>query len=324
MFQHLFMDLLLHGEGGDGAGAAPGEAAPGAEASAETTPVAGENRRLTKAERRARAEQAIKAEQAQARPQPAKPAEQQTDTRIPYEEIKKMYPEIGKDIEAAVTGRVKNLHADVERRDKLLASMAKRTYGIEPGEDGKIDLDLIESQEHDQSFDERVQEFACENGVSDEFAAKAVKMEEDLAEKTRQLDEIRMEQKAREENDAMAALVQKHLREADEFRKIMPGFNLAAEVESNPLFKHLIVNCGVGVESAYYAAHHRELMAMGQQAAAIQAQRAAAASIQAGATMPSEGGLGRSPAADPGRAVDVSANWRELKRRHQRGEKVYL
>ena len=340
MLHELFKNLLLHGgEGGDGASAAPGgETAAGAEETGVTTPDAGERtKRPNKAERRARVEAQLKAEaqersQAVAQPQPEK---------RPFDEIEQLYhDEIGQKIQTAVTGRVKNLKdseaelnstkAELEKQSKLLAALAESRYGIKPGADGKIDIAAIEGK----LKDDRVKEYAYDNGVSEEFAKERLDMEDKLEERDRQIEEqdrqLREFQAAeaqRQKDEADHARFLQHQEQAQAFREKMPGFDLIKEMEASPVFTRLINN-GVGVESAYYAVHHKELMAVGQQAAAIQAQRALAASIQAGQSMPTEGGLGRSPAANPGSVVDphtfTKEYRKELRRRQARGEKTYF
>ncbi len=334
MFQHLFMNLMIHGEGGDGgAGAAPG-AAPGAEASAEQTPVAGENRRLTKEERRARFEAKLQAQQAQAQTQQPQPQQDQQTQKQPWEEIEKLYPEeIGAMKRKVVQDRFKNqadneealnaAKADLDKSNRLLAQLAESQYGIKPGADGKVDLAAIEQA----ASKSRVSDYAMENGVSEEFAAEKLEMEDRLAEQDRQLREYQEAEKRRQQDAAQFAQFQQHRQQAEAFRQKMPGFDLLKEMEANPTFTKLI-GFGVNVENAYYATHHEELMAVGQQAAAMQAQRALATSIQAGQSMPTEGGLGRSPAASTQRITDPK-KWTkqqraEIRRRVQRGEEIYL
>lgn len=332
MLHDFFIDLMLHGgEGGDGASAAPDGETAGAEETGVTAPDAGERtKRPNKAERRARMEAQLRAE-AQERAQTA--AQPQPEKR-PFDEIEQLYhDEIGQKIQTAIQGRFKNqtdnaeelnsTKAELEKQSKLLAALAESQYGIKPGADGKIDLAAIEGKVNQS----RAEEYALENGVSEEFASERLEMEAKLEEQDRQLREFQAAEEQRKQDEALYEQFQQHREQAEAFREKMPGFDLVKEMESSPVFTRLISN-GVGVESAYYAVHHKELMAVGQQAAAIQAQRALAASIQAGQSMPSEGGLGRSPAANPGSVVDPHAftkeNRRELRRRVARGEKVYL
>lgn len=332
MLHDLFIDLMLHGgEGGDGASAVPGGETAVAEDAGVTAPDAGERtKRPNKAERRARMEAQLKAEaqersQAVAQPQPEK---------RPFDEIEQLYhDEIGQKIQTAIQGRFKNqtdnaeelnsTKAELEKQSKLLAALAESQYGIKPGADGKIDIAAIEGKVNQS----RAEEYALENGVSEEFASERLEMEARIEEQDRQLRELQAAEEQRQKDEADHARFLQHQEQAEAFRAKMPGFDLIKEMEASPVFTRLINN-GIGVESAYYAVHHKELMAVGQQAAAIQAQRALAASIQAGQSMPAEGGLGRSPAANPGSVVDPHAftkeNRRELRRRVARGEKVYL
>lgn len=334
MLHELFKNLILHGgEGGDGASAAPGGETAVAEDAGVTTPDAGEktaNRRPNKAERRAALEAKLQAERAAAQPQQNQP---QPEKR-PFDEIEQLYhDEIGQKIQTAVTGRVKNLKdseaelnrtkAELEEQSKLLAALAESQYGIKPGADGKNDIAAIKGKLNQS----RAEEYALENGVSEEFAEERLEMEARIKEQDRQLRELQAAEEQRQKDEADHARFLQHQEQAQAFREKMPGFDLIKEMEASPVFTRLINN-GIGVESAYYAVHHKELMAVGQQAAAIQAQRALAASIQAGQSMPSEGGLGRSPAANPGSVVDphtFSKEYRkELRRRQARGEKIYL
>lgn len=334
MLHELFKNLILHGgEGGDGASAAPGGETAVAEDAGVTTPDAGEktaNRRPNKAERRAALEAKLQAERAAAQPQQNQP---QPEKR-PFDEIEQLYhDEIGQKIQTAVTGRVKNLKdseaelnrtkAELEEQSKLLAALAESQYGIKPGADGKNDIAAIKGKLNQS----RAEEYALENGVSEEFAEERLEMEARIKEQDRQLRELQAAEEQRQKDEADHARFLQHQEQAQAFREKIPGFDLIKEMEASPVFTRLINN-GIGVESAYYAVHHKELMAVGQQAAAIQAQRALAASIQAGQSMPSEGGLGRSPAANPGSVVDphtFSKEYRkELRRRQARGEKIYL
>ena len=321
MFQ-LFKNLFIHGEGGDGAGAAPGAEAPAAEETGVTAPDAGEKRRLTKAERRARLEEQLKAQaQAQQPKEEAQLPEQKPEQKLYTQE----------EMERAITGRVKNLKdsndenvklkAEVERLQKLLTPLAEQ-QGIKPGADGTPDLDAIEAKNRQV----RIEDYAAENGVSEEFAEERLQMQDRIDDQDRQLREYRAAEEARQKDLEQYQMFQKHRQQAEQFRQKMPGFDLVKEMEASPEFTRLI-GYGVNVENAYYAIHHDELMAVGQQAAAIQAKRALSASIQAGQSMPAEGGLGRSPAASPQRAADLKftkERLAEIRRRTRRGEEVYL
>ena len=328
MFQ-FFKNLLIHAEGGEGASAAP--AAQGQENTGVTTPDAGEKKgRPSKAERRAALEAKLQAEQQTATPN-QNPQPQQG--KASWEDIKKQYKdEYGKDVQAAIQGRFKNqadnateLNSAKEenaRLNKLLSELAGRQYGIKPGADGKLDYAAIE----EASKKDRVSEYALENGVSEEYAATRLQMEDELKEKDRQLSEYKHAEELRKQDQERYAQFKQHQQQAEAFRQKMPGFDLVKEMEATPLFAHLL-SCGVAVENAYYAAHHEELMQYGQQAAAMQATQALSTRIQAGQSMPTEGGLGRSPAASPQRITvqNLTRDQRkELNKRAMRGEEIVL
>lgn len=341
MFQHLFIDLLLHGEGGDGgAGAAPG-AAPGPEASAVQAPVAGEQKAQAKPKARKYGQaERLPFEYGKPKPQDAggqDPADgQQSQQKIPFSEIEKLYhDEIGAKIKTAVDGRFKNqadntaelstARAQLDEQNGIIAQLAEAQYGIKPGADGKADLEAIKAQ----IGKSRAEDYAIENGVSEEFAEKILQTEDKLRDRDRQLAELQRAEAERQKDAAQFARFQEHRQQAEAFRQKMgwPEFDLVAEMEQNPTFAHLL-NCGVGVENAYFSAHHDELMAAQAHAAATQAQRALASRIQAGQSHPAEGGLGRSPAASPQRITNPKewskAMRADVRRRVERGEEIYL
>jgi hypothetical protein len=345
MFQHLFLNLLIHGEGGDGgAGAAPG-AAPGAEETGVNVPIPEGKKPQNghKAKMYGRTERlpyeygkepprqnAAEPDQATNAP----PADQGKPERAPFTEIEKTYrEEIGQKIQAAVQDRVKNLkdgqaelnaaREELNRNNRLLSALAERQYGIKTGADGKIDYAAIEAAE----LDSQAEDYAVENGTSMEEAKGKLKMEAELKEKDRIIAELQKAEKERKMGQERYAKFQRNTEQANAFREKVPGFDLLAEMEKSPEFANLL-DYGFPVETAYYAVHHEELMAIGQQAAAIQAQRALTASIQAGQSMPSEGGLGRAPAANHQRITDPS-KWdkkmrADVRKRVQRGEEIYL
>ena len=329
---HLFYNLFLHGEGGEGAGAAPAAEAPEAGAGV-TVPDAGEqrqNRRPNKAERRAALEAKLAAERAAAQPQQTEQQPQKT----PWEEIKKQYhEEYGKDVQTAIQGRFKNqadnteelnnAKAELKKSNELLAQLAAAQYDIKPGTDGKIDLAAIEQH----LFKKRAEDYAIENGVSEDFAEERLRMEDRLKEQDRQLKEFEEAERLRKEDEQNFQLFQRQRQQAEELRKDIPGFDLVEEIKASQTFAKLI-SSGFPVKTAYYAAHYEELLPTAQKAAAMQATRALSQSIQAGQSMPTEGGLGRSPAASPQRVTNprqwTKAQRAEIRRRVQRGEEIYL
>ena len=227
---HFFKNLLIFGEGGDGgAGAAP-EAAPeaGAEAGVNV-PDAGEhtvNRRPTKAERRAALEEKLKAEQ-QAQTPKAAPVETPKETpKEDYKAIKERYKaEIGQDIQTAIQGRFKGVR-DTETRlkeaEELLAQLSGNKYGIQPGDDGRLDLKAVRDamQQDDDLYEEQAQKL----GTSVEYAREYDQMK-------RQLAEMQAERKSREEYAAYQQVVA----QAEAAKTKFPNLDLNTEMETPTL-----------------------------------------------------------------------------------------
>lgn len=335
MLHTYFEDLLIHGEGGDGgAGAAPG-AAPGPEAAGVTTPDAGEmTQQLPPHKSRKRGQQRLDVEYGQPKAEQQPAAQAQQPQKQPWEEVKKLYKdEYGKDVQTAIQGRFRNqadneaalnsTKAELEEARSMLAQLAKEAYNIQPGEDGAPDMEAIRKL----NGRNRIEEYALENGVSDEYAEKALAMQDKLDEQDRQIREFQKAEEARRKDAESYAQFQQHRQQAEAFRQKMnwPEFDLVKEMENSPTFAQLL-SVGVGVENAYFTAHHDELMAAQAQAASMQATRALASKIQTGQSRPVEGGLGRSPAASPQRVIDprklTPEQRRDVRRRIHQGENI--
>lgn len=308
---HFFKNLLLFGEGGDGAGAAP-EGAPeaGAENTGVNVPDAGEqtvSRRLTKAERRAQLEEKLKAEQQAQTPKQEAPAETPKETpKEDYKTVKERYKtEIGQDIQTAIQGRfkgVKDTETRLKEAEALLAQLSGNKYGIKPGDDGRLDLAAVRNAM--QADDDLFEEKANELGTSIETARRYAEMEQQLA-------AMQAERKNREEY----AAYQQVLQQAEAAKKLFPNLDLNTEM-GNPNFARLI-RSGVPVETAYRVIHDAEITAGAMQFAAQQAKQQASDAIQAGANRPSEGGLGRTAPANIQPRVNDKA-WREAVKRDAR------
>lgn len=323
----IYGNLQLFAEGGDGgAGAAPASPAEGQteEASGVTAPVAGEKRPQRRNRGPVRMPDVEFGTEPDKTPTPdaAKPA----DSRRSYkDDIRKEYKqEIDEEIQTAVQGRVKNFkdtqtalqktQAEKDELSELLTQIASAQFDIQPGEDGKIDIEALKKAVKKT----RVEKYAYDNGVSDDYAAKAVEMEDTLAERDRELEARRAEAKTLEEQrfwDGVFA-------QAEKARAIYPDLNMDVEMQ-NPVFARMVVQAGVPVEDAYAVVHKAELTASAMQYSAQQARQIAAATIQAGQRRPVENGLGRSAPANIRRITDPKNMTREeraeLKRRVRAG-----
>lgn len=320
---HFFRNLLIFGEGGDGgdgAGAAPAAAPDGqaAENSGVTVPDAGERKRLSKAERRANFEAKLKAEQAQ-QAQPQQPKENAPAEQSPEEAFKALINgQYKEQFNKIMNGRFQKAKAtedelntaksDIAKRDELLDQLA-RAQGIEPGADGKISLDAIEKFTNRS----RVEKYAMENGVSEEFAEQRINLENELKTKTQQIQQMKQEQQEREQY----AMYLRIRGAAEEARRTYPGMDVDATV-NDPRFAHLIKV--LPPAAAYHALHQVEMTTQAMQYAVDTTKAATAATIQAGMARPSEGGLGRSAPAKIQTDV-TNKKWREqIKRDARRGK----
>lgn len=128
--------------------------------------------------------------------------------------------------------------------------------------------------------------------------------------------ELRAQLKERETRERVDAQVATWVKEA----KAFPELDLRAELD-NPRFIEMM-QLGVGLEAAYYAVHHKELV----RKAAEEAKQAVAVSIAANRRRPAENGTAGSTGASY--ATDVShmskADRQALIRRVAAGERIVL
>ena len=318
----FFRNLLIFGEGGDGgAGAATGGAPTGqaAENTGVQVPDAGEQRRLTKEERRARLEERLKAEQAQTQPQqPQQTQDAPEQAKRPFQElIKGEYKqEYGEAVQAAIQGRFKGVReaeARSKRMEGFLAQLVGEKYDIQPGEDGLLDLDAV--QKAMDGDDDLYENLAMELGTSTETARKFAAMQ-------KQIDADEEERKARESY----ARYMYFQNAAQDAQKTYPDMNVE-ETAKDPRFQRLLEV--LSPSAAYHALHQMELTSNAMQYAVDTTKAGIAASIQAGQTRPSEGGLGRQAPANTTRIQKspremTRAERAAIKRRAARGEEVIL
>lgn len=329
----LFHFLQWFGEGGgDGAGAAPGGPADGqaTESTGVTVPDAGErNRPQRKGKGPSRlpyeygkpAEPETSAAQSQQAQEPAPQPEQAEMTQEEWDSLIKGRGKdfFGKAVKGIMDKRFRNQHdqeAELTRTRALLARAAER-YDMQPNESGAVDLDAFEKALDDD--DSLYEKLADKMGTSIDYAKKFDKQD-------RQIKAMEQEAAKRLKDAEDLALYQRHVAQAEALKKDFPDFDLLQEMD-NRTFATLLRN-NVSVEDAFYTVHHREIMEAQRQNAAQQAAKAVSNKIQAGAARPSEGGLGRQPAANNNRILDPKQMTREMfkdiRQRSARGEKFYF
>lgn len=316
----LFADLFLFGEGGDGgAGAAPGGEAPAGQDAGVTVPdAAGQQRRPHKATQSTRldVEYGKPVDEAEAPAKETAPkAEEAQET---WESVSKRYEKEINELKAnTIKERFKNQKSNDDRMaqmEAMLEPLARR-YGIEKGEDGKIDLEAFgKAVEED---DELYEDEAAKRGMSVETYRHVEKLEREAAER-----KAADEAKARDAE--MYAEYQQVVAQAAEAKKLYPNLDLNTEM-ANPDFARLI-RAHVPVGTAYKVVHDAEITAALMQHTAQLQATAISNSIQAGRARPVENGLGRSSPSNAKRITDprllTKEQRRDIRDRVGRGEKI--
>lgn len=110
--------------------------------------------------------------------------------------------------------------------------------------------------------------------------------------------------------------------QAEEAKKVYPGFDLKGEMGNGQFLK--LLNSGIDVKTAYEVVHMGEIIPAAMQFAAKTTQTNVAKSIASGADRPRENGMGSSsPALVKSDVSQLSkADRQEIIRRVQRGEKI--
>lgn len=187
-------------------------------------------------------------------------------------------------IQSIVKDRLKSAKAQealLGKAQSTLERIAQR-YNMEASDLSTLDFDKLNAQiDGDEIY---LQEKAALNGVS-----------VDVQRQLDEADRIKMSfERQQRENETRAAF-DVIRRQAEEFKAIVPGFDLQTEM-ANPAFLQMIRppqmgGSGLTVEAAYAALHYKDMMGAGMQAAAQQAKQTLASTIRAGANRPPENGM---------------------------------
>lgn len=201
-----------------------------------------------------------------------------------------------------VRDRLKGAKAQEALLGKAQATMERiaQRYNMDASDLGSLDFDKLNAAiDGDETY---LNERAALNGVT-------VEVQKQLDETARLRQSVARYQREQEMQQAVQAIRQ----DAEAFKQIVPGFDLNAEMQQNPVFARMIRppqmgGSGLSVEQAYFATHHREMMGAGMQAAAQQAKLNAASTIRAGQMRPQENGTTTS------RTVETRSDPRKLSR----------
>ena len=322
------MDLRLFGDGAGAGAAAAGGAGTGdgGEAAAVTPGTLADgtvvdNRLAARMEeqarkRRSRGEKPAPVQAIKAEPQAAaeQPAEEKAAPSLEDEWIeakKGKYRDLyAADVQNAIKDRFKN-QADANERlgavQPVMDALIHR-YGTDNTEE------LIKAIQDDDSL---IEEEAEEAGMTVEGYRTFKEMQ---AENQR----MKAQEEAAAEEQMLRQHFQKLAMQAEEMKKIFPGFDLKAELE-NETFRRLVApNSGLDVHAAYYAVHHAELEPQAMAYGFQRAQQQISQTLQSNQARPVEGALKQ------GRPADVAVDPRRMTRedrqklieRARRGETI--
>ena len=327
----FLLDLQLFGEGGEGAPAGDGGQTSGVDANVVAeqrlrelgVPADRARKRASKvAEKMQMSVATPKQEPAQVDTATTQteeaPVEEVSAKRMTWDEIKND-PEYNKEIQKVVSSRLKTAKVAEDTLAKLTPAIEvlARKHGFDMS---NMDYDaLAKAIEDDDTYYE---DKALEMGTSVEVARRVDQMER--ADNRR----IQMEQRTLEEQRA-----QEHFdkldRQAGEFKKIFPNFDMATEMQ-NPTFARLVHTAiGMIVEDAYHAIHRKEIQAATMQLTEQKTMEKVSSAIQAGSRRPVE--LGTSSQAPSTSTFDYrnatkeqrESIKRQIRSAAARGEKLY-
>lgn len=213
-------------------------------------------------------------------------------------------------IQETIQKRLKSSKETVDKYNELAPTleMLARKYGVDASDVKALNKAI---EEDDAYYEEE----ALEKGVSVEELKTIRKMERENSELKRQLQERANQEQAEKD-------VAEWMKQAQDAQKVFPGLDLGEELK-NPQFINLLKS-GVGVETAYFAMHHKELVPQAMQFTAKQVEQKLTNKIIAGGSRPAENGNNsQSSAVVKSDVSQLSKEDRaEIIRRVARGEKI--
>lgn len=249
--------------------------------------------------------------------QPTEEEKPQTP-RMTWDEIM-ADPEYNKQMQAVIQGRLRKAGQAEEALQKLtpaLEILASR-YGQNAD---KLDYEAFaKAVQQDDSYYAKIAE---EKGLDVDTVRKLDQYE--ISERRRKAEENRSFQQ-----QMHAQHLQKLEQQAEEFKKIVPQFDLRKELQ-NPAFARMTgPGVNLSIKDAYNAIHYDELHAAALQAAAQQTAQKISNAIQSGSQIPGENGVsGRAPSVSAFDYRNASKEQRAALKKQildagARGEKVY-
>ena len=250
-------------------------------------------------------------EQTEEEAEPEKAGEE-TVSKPTWDEIMKD-PDYNKAMQETMKARVAK-SSQAEEFARAVAPLLAKQYGLDMQ---NPDLKAISGALIQEAAAKTEQETADAMGVS-------VDTLQHIRQAQQQQEETIQEQRLR-------VHAQRIMREAEEMKKLFPTFDLMAERANNEVFRRMVDNPDnpVPLQTAYFAAHHDELVQTAVQEALKQSAQKLTASMQANAKRPDEAGIsGQSSSVttfDYSRATrqEREALKARIRAAAARGEKIY-
>lgn len=240
---------------------------------------------------------------------------QETTTTDPNAEFEKLIKgqykaQYDAKVQDTIQKRLKGTRETVEKYTALqpvLEILAKK-HGVDAGD---IDA-LTKAIEADDSYFEQE---AMELGMS-------VKQLKELRSAQRENADLRRQIQERQKQENAEKIYSTWMQQAEETKKVYPGFDLRAEL-GNSKFLDLL-NSNIDVRTAYEVLHKDDIIPAAMQFAAKTVESKIASKIASGASRPAENGMNSGSAAVVKSDVSqlTKADRQEIIRRVARGEKI--
>jgi len=218
----------------------------------------------------------------QAQPEPTQDVN--ADRRAKYQElISGEYKDLfSEHVQKIINDRFKNYKTLEEQvgKYKAIVERVATKYGADPNDPDSV----LKSVDEDDSYYE---EEAMRRGLTVAQLKEVLELERKNAELLRQAQTLR----AKQEEEARNA---RWFKQAEEFKKKVPGFDLIKELENpvtGPTFLKLISDPTISVEHAYRVVHFDEIMSGAMAYTAQQVQQATVNDIKARGMRPIENGV---------------------------------
>lgn len=221
---------------------------------------------------------------ATAKEEPTAPTEEEAskDGQKP-ETVKPSFDELMKDpdynkaMQDTIKARLKSAKQAEEFASAVAPILAKK-YGMEPD---TLDMAAIAKAVTNEAAENQDEQNAIEMGVTVDTYRKIQQMQQQEQES---IQDRRLRQHA-----------ERVIREAEDLKRIIPGFDLMVERANNEVFRRMVDNPDnpVPLETVYKAVHHEEMVQAAVQQAIKQTSQKVANSIQTASRRPEEAGANR-------------------------------